>query len=49
MEFGTIRYELEDDGAIARIVMNRPEELQEAMLELRRGDFIKDKKPIVDE
>jgi enoyl-CoA hydratase/carnithine racemase len=25
MEFGTIRYELEDDGAIARIVMNRPE------------------------
>src|ERR1700722_5628312 len=25
MEFGTIRYELEDDGAIARIIMNRPE------------------------
>ena len=25
MEFETIRYELEDDGAIARIVMNRPE------------------------
>jgi len=25
MDFGTIRYELEDDGAIARIVMNRPE------------------------
>ncbi|MFI5414153.1 MAG: pirin family protein [Candidatus Lutacidiplasmatales archaeon] len=31
------------------IVMNRPEELQEAMRELRRGDFIKDKKPVVDE
>jgi enoyl-CoA hydratase/carnithine racemase len=25
MDFETIRYELEDDGAIARIVMNRPE------------------------
>jgi hypothetical protein len=29
--------------------MNRPEELQEAMRELRRGDFIKEKKPVVDE
>ncbi len=25
MDFGTIRYELEDQGAIARIIMNRPE------------------------
>jgi redox-sensitive bicupin YhaK (pirin superfamily) len=31
------------------IVMNRQEELQEAMRELRRGDFIKHAKPIVDE
>jgi redox-sensitive bicupin YhaK (pirin superfamily) len=31
------------------IVMNRQEELQEAMRELRRGDFIKDRKPVVDE
>jgi redox-sensitive bicupin YhaK (pirin superfamily) len=30
------------------IVMNRQEELQEAMRELRRGDFIKDRKPVVD-
>jgi enoyl-CoA hydratase len=25
MEFGTIRYELEDEGRVARIIMNRPE------------------------
>jgi redox-sensitive bicupin YhaK (pirin superfamily) len=31
------------------IVMNRPEELQEALRELRRGDFIKSKQPVVDE
>jgi quercetin 2,3-dioxygenase len=31
------------------IVMNRPEELQEAIVELRRGDFIRDRKPIVEE
>jgi len=31
------------------IVMNRQDELQEAIRELRRGDFIKTKKPIIDE
>lgn len=31
------------------IVMNRQEELQEALRELRRGDFIKDQRPTVDE
>lgn len=31
------------------IVMNRPEELQQAIVELRRGDFIHDRKPIVEE
>jgi len=31
------------------IVMNRPEELQQALVELRRGDFIHERKPIVEE
>lgn len=31
------------------IVMNRQEELQQAIRELRSGDFIKDKHPVVDE
>jgi len=31
------------------IVMNRQEELDQAMRELRRGDFIKEKSPVVDE
>jgi redox-sensitive bicupin YhaK (pirin superfamily) len=31
------------------IVMNRPEELQEALREFRRGEFIKSKQPVVDE
>jgi quercetin 2,3-dioxygenase len=31
------------------IVMNRQEELDEAIRELRRGDFIKDRQPVVDE
>ncbi|MFI5414708.1 MAG: pirin family protein [Candidatus Lutacidiplasmatales archaeon] len=31
------------------IVMNKQEELQEAIRELRSGDFIKDKHPVVDE
>jgi quercetin 2,3-dioxygenase len=30
------------------IVMNRPEELQQAIVELRRGDFIHERKPIVE-
>ncbi|MGI0131902.1 MAG: pirin family protein [Thermoplasmata archaeon] len=31
------------------IVMNRPDELREAVAELRRGDFIKERKPIIEE
>lgn len=31
------------------IVMNRPEELREAVAELRRGDFIKDRRPVIEE
>lgn len=31
------------------IVMNRPEELSQALVELRRGDFVKDRRPIVEE
>ncbi len=31
------------------IVMNRPEELQQAMVELRRGDFVRERRPIVEE
>ncbi|MCI4340320.1 MAG: pirin family protein [Thermoplasmata archaeon] len=31
------------------IVMNRPEELQQAIVELRRGDFVRDRRPVVEE
>jgi quercetin 2,3-dioxygenase len=31
------------------IVMNRPDQLREAMAELRRGDFVKHRRPIVEE
>ena len=31
------------------IVMNRPEELEQAVRELRRGDFIKERRPIIEE
>jgi len=30
------------------IVMNRPEELSQALVELRRGDFVKERRPIVE-
>ena len=31
------------------IVMNRPDELREAVAELRRGDFIKERRPVIEE